>query len=178
MTVITRASDEYLYIPLLWASLLALAVPAVFYLIELKINFLDVYIVQIICFVVALILFRIPPVTIRLIPMHVKQQRARRLAHEQFFRQGLHHTQERTGVLLFVSLAERYVEIIADKGINDIVKPGTWDSVVDNFVTAIKNNNISDGFIAAIEACGKILQENFPAQSPNVNELPDRLVEL
>ncbi len=178
VTVIARASDEYLYIPLLWAALLALVVPAIVILLQLQLEATMIYSIQVICFMVAMVLFRIPPIAMRLIPKSVKYRRAHRLAQEQFYLQGLHLTKERTGVLIFVSVAEQYVEIIADKGINDVVPPGTWDRIVESFVTDVKSNNICVGFISAVEVCGKVLEECFPADSSNINELTNHLIEI
>ncbi len=178
VTVIARTSDQYLYIPSLWAALLALTVPAVALLLDLQIAIETIYAIQVICFVIAMVVFRLPPIVMRLIPRSVQQRRAHRLAQEQFFLQGLHHTDDRSGVLIFVSVAERYVEIIADKGINDVVEPGTWDSVVNQFVADVQDKNICIGFISAIDACGKILEKKLPASQINPNQLADHLIEL
>jgi hypothetical protein len=72
------------------------------------------------------------------VPDSIKRRRAGRLAHEQFFEQRLHLTRARTGVLIFVSVAEHYVEIIADQGFNALVPPGTWDKAVSNFVEPVR----------------------------------------
>ena len=65
-------------------------------------------------------------------------------------------------MLLFVSVAEHYVEIIADKGINDVVPTGTWEHVVAEFVEKVKSGRIADGFVGAVEACGEPLVQHFP----------------
>ena len=82
-------------------------------------------------------------------PTAVKRRRAGRLAREQFFAQGLHLTRARTGVLIFVSVAEHYVEIIADQGIDALVPPGTWDKAVADFVGQVRAGHIAEGFLAA-----------------------------
>lgn len=178
VTVIAREADDYLYIPLLWAALIALLVPAVTPFIQLPWVAAHSYIVQIVAFVLIAVLFRWPVIKHRLIPKTVQRQRAHRIALEQFLLQNLHGTQERTGVLLFVSTAEHYVEIIADKGINDRVAPGTWDALVEDFVAHVKQGKVAEGFVSTIEACGDVLEAHFPAGASDRNELPDRLVEL
>jgi putative membrane protein len=80
--------------------------------------------------------------------------------------------------LLFVSVAERYVEIIADKGINDKVEQDQWSRVVARFIGQVKDDQICQGFLQAIETCGEILTEHFPVEPGNKNELPDHLVML
>ncbi|MCO6412557.1 MAG: TPM domain-containing protein, partial [Thiogranum sp.] len=163
VTVIAREADDYLYIPLLWAALIALLIPAVTHFIDQPWLAAHSYMVQIAGFVLLAVLFRWPLIKHRLIPGTVQHQRAHRIALEQFLLQNLHDTQERTGVLLFVSRAEHYVEIIADKGINDRVAPGTWDALVEDFVAHVKQGKVADGFVSTIEACGDLLETHFPA---------------
>ena len=108
----------------------------------------------------------------------MQQRQARRLAREQFYAQGLHLTRGRTGVLLFVSVAERYVEILADEGIHQRVPEGTWDRVVAEFVGRVREGRIAEGFSIAIAACGDILAAQCPREPDDRNELPDRLVQI
>jgi putative membrane protein len=178
VTVITRCSDDYRYIPYLWAALLALLVPGILSLDAGLIPGKLHYLLQICVFLGAAVLFNWLPLKLRLIPTGVKKLRAQRLAREQFFLQNLHGTPGRTGVLLFVSLAEHYVEIIADKGINDVVSDKAWEDIVEHFVAEVKNKRVADGFLAAISACGELLVAHFPATAENTNALPDHLVEL
>ena len=98
----------------------------------------------------------------------------------QFLAQGMQKTEGRTGVLIFAAAAERYVEIIADGGISAKVTQAVWDNAVASLISAIKDGRPADGFVAAIEQCGAVLAEHFPAAPGAVNpdELPDRLVEI
>jgi putative membrane protein len=178
VTVITQASDDYWYIPTLWAALIALLVPAGIILYGTWMDTSTVFAIQVATFMGLALLFRLPAIKLALVPKPIKRQRASRVAREQFFLQGLQNTEGRTGVLLFVSVAERYVEIIADKGINDVVPAGTWDKVVNDFVSQVKTGRYSDGFLAAVADCGTILAEHFPAQVDDVNELPNHLIEI
>jgi len=178
VTVITRASDDYWYIPALWAALVALLIPAVILLYGTWMDASTLFAIQVVTFLVLALLFRIPPIKFTLVPKSIKHLRASRVAREQFFIQGLQNTEGRTSILLFVSVAEQYVEIIADKGINDVVPAGTWENVVNDFITKVKAGQYVEGFLVAIDDCGAILAEHFPAQVDDVNELPDHLVEL
>jgi putative membrane protein len=178
VTVIAQAADDYLYIPTLWAALVALLVPGVVELAGWLLPFAYSYGIQVITFFVCALSFRWTPVKRLLIPARVKQLRAHRLAQEQFFLQNLHHTVERTGVLLFVSITEHYVEIIADKGINDVVPAGVWDEVVTDFILQVRAGEVTTGFLHAVKACGDVLAEHFPATDNNRNELPDHLIEI
>lgn len=178
VTVIARTADDYYYIPTLWAALCALFLPALVIAGGLQQTLLGSYGAQVVVFLLASVLFRIPAIKYRVIPKAVKRQRAARLAREQFLLRSLHHTEGRTGVLLFVSVAEHYVEVIADRGINATVSAGTWDWVVADFLARVKAGDVADGFIRAIEGIGSHLIEHFPARGENPNELPDRLIEL
>ena len=176
VAVIARASDDYLYIPLLWAALSALILPGA--LLWFDVTSASLEIMQVATFVVAAVVFRWPRLKMRLIPRYVKQRRAALLAREQFLLQNLHHTEQRNGILLFVSVAERYVELIADKGINEVVPLGTWDTVIQQLIEQIRLRQIETGFITAVQQCGDILAQHFPVSDKDINELPNHLIEV
>ena len=178
VTVIAQAADDYLYIPTLWAALLALLVPGVIDLGGWPLATEHGYVIQVLSFFVCALVFRWRPIKRLLIPNYIQQQRAHRLAQEQFFKQNLHNTSERTGVLLFVSITEHYVEIIADKGINDVVPEGVWDQAVAEFIHQVKAGDMTLGFLNTIKTCGDVLAEYFPGSAENRNELPDHLIEI
>jgi len=136
-------------------------------------------VVQGLLFVVTAILASIPPVRLALTPRGVKRQRVRKRAAEQFAAKGLHLTRERTGVLIFVSLAERMAELIADDGIADHVEPQVWDKAMAALTEGMKRDDVETGFAAAVGLCGDVLAAKFPARpGDNPNELPDAVVVL
>jgi putative membrane protein len=93
-----------------------------------------------------------------------------------FTAHGLHYTEAHTGILIFASLFERRVVVLADRGINEKVKPGTWDEIVGTITAGLKSKNGAAAFCAAIERCGNILAEHFPRSADDRNELEDRLI--
>jgi len=113
-----------------------------------------------------------------LIPKSVKLHRARRHAHEQFFIQNLHLTEHKTGVLIFVSVAEHYVEIIVDRAVADAVDNSLWEQTVDEFVQHVRNGEIAKGFSITVEQCRDVLCEHFPAPHGRPDELPNHLIEI
>src|SRR3546814_20132774 len=109
----------------------------------------------------------------RLIPKATKLHRAARTAREQFLAQEVHHTKDRSGVLIFVSVAEHYVEILADQAINEKVAQEEWDSIVAAFVASVKQGRVAEGFEQAVDACGHLLAQPFPAAPGERNALPE-----
>lgn len=87
----------------------------------------------------------------------------------------MHHTRGETGVLIFVSEAEHYVEIIADRGISRLVEDREWKAMVDAFIANLKAGNTQQGFVDCIEQCGALLKQHIPATLEK-DELPNHLV--
>jgi putative membrane protein len=90
----------------------------------------------------------------------------------------MHTTEGRTGVLIYVSFAERFAEVIADAGIYKKVPPSTWEDVVGELTNHLAAGSVTQGFIRAIERCGKVLAKHFPPGMANQNELPNHLIVL
>lgn len=176
VTVIAQESANYSHIPLLWAALVALLLPAPLLLTGLATA--HIFELQWGAFIAVALLLQIPPIKMAVAPARIKRAYAQRLAREQFFAQGLHRTRERSGVLIFVSLAEHYVEVIADEGINARLAPGVWEKAVADFVREVKAGRVAQGFLRAVEDCGETLIAHFPRVETDVNELPDHLIEL
>jgi len=178
--VLAQRSSHYTLVPVAWAAALALPVPLpLIYLTAWPASV--IYALQLIAFVGATIVLARPSLHYRIVPKRAKHDRAHVTAMRQFWAQRLHKTQERTGVLIFVSLAERYAEIIADAGINEKVTPEVWNSAVATLTASIRDGRIADGFVAAIAQCGAVLAEHFPLPAGgavNPDELPDKLVEI
>jgi putative membrane protein len=178
VTVIAGSSSDYLHYPTVWAALLAMLAP----LLPIAMNFsfapLGVIELQLLSFVLLLAVFRWPPLKMWLVPRAVKHQYCAHRAREQFLAQNLHTTKDRTGVLLYVSIAERHITLLADTGIHAKVPAGTWDKIVADFTNQLRANQISKGFIDAVNATGAQLATYFPAAAINPNELTDHLIEL
>jgi putative membrane protein len=177
VAVIAAESSTYLYAPVLWAALIALLVPwPLIYFTWLSVYW--IYLIQLAVFVAAAALLLPRRVRYLLVPASVKRSRAHRRGVEQFLAQNLHTTAGRTGVLIFVSVAERYAEILADSGINALVSKGEWQAIVDDLVRQIGDGRPADGFVSAVTAVGKHLAKHFPPGSADRNELPDHLIIL
>jgi putative membrane protein len=171
--VFAHASSDYASIPILWASVLALLAPWP------MINFTQwsvqrIFLIQLAVFIVAGFIFSITALRVVLVPRAIKRARAHHAALEQFVVRGISRTKNRSGVLVFVSLAERYARIIADEGIAAKVHNSEWQAAIDALTGHMRDGQIAAGFIAAIERCGAVLATHAPPDgSPNT--LPDRL---
>ena len=177
LVVIARKADKYLYIPTLWAAMIALLAPLILKFTPPWLEGDDLLLAQYLIFVAAASAFRILPITMLLVPKRIKFERASQIAHRQFLENNVHATLKHTGVLIFVSEAERYVEIIADSGISQFVENDRWQSSVDQLIQRIKVGDIEKGLIACIEECGELLSAYAPVTYQK-NELPNHLVIL
>ncbi|MGV8917330.1 MAG: TPM domain-containing protein [Pseudomonas sp.] len=177
VTVLTGQSDDYAYVPLIWAGLLALLGPGLLNYFPGWLSANELMLSQIITFVVSALIMRVPAVTSQLIPQSVRHWRASNLARRQFLEQHLHHTVGETGVLIFVSEAERYVEILVDRGISSRLDDQVWQALIDTFTQRVADGQILEGFLGCIESCGELLAMHVPVTQTR-NELPNRLVIL
>ncbi|HWA41563.1 MAG TPA: TPM domain-containing protein [Hypericibacter adhaerens] len=178
VTVVAAQSDHYLFISLLYAAAGAFTIAPVLWALDVTANFLSLYVIQIAAFLLLLLLLRWRPALMALVPDSLQRLHAERLAREQFVNLGLADTPERGGILLFVSMAERYVEVIADRGIHERVSVGIWSKAVAAFAEPVKQGRIAEGYLAAIEILGNQLVRQMPADPDNPNRFPDVLIEL
>lgn len=125
-----------------------------------------------------LYLYFIPSLCRFLTPWAVKKHCCHDNAMRQFLAHKVDLTKGRTGILLFVSYAEHYVEVIADRGINSVVEQKTWDDLVTILVSHAKAGKMASGYIKAIDDAGVLLAQFFPPAAVKENELPNRLVEI
>ncbi|MGA7537549.1 MAG: TPM domain-containing protein [Steroidobacteraceae bacterium] len=179
VAVVAHASDHYVVLPLLWAAILALLFPGACLLAGVSLRWVQLYHLQLLLFIVlAVLLLTVPGLHLKLIPTHMKHARASRLAKAQFYTQGVQLTPHHSGVLFFVSLAERYVEIVADKGIHEKLGEAHWKRIVEAFVAEVRKGRVVDGFVEAIGACGAAMAEHYPPDPHETPELSDGLIEI
>ncbi len=116
-----------------------------------------------------------PPVLRLLIPQAHRAAAVDRAARLAFLNEGVLETRDRTGILIYVSLLEHQVEVIADRGIHEHVAPGTWDGVVQTILDGIREGRAEEGLVAAVRHCGELLAERFPPRPDDTDELPNRI---
>jgi len=188
--VVAKESGAYREVPFAWAAILALLAPPLGLVLGFRPSALvqavsaatqggwsmdqpsgvnhalmtalvGYALVQLVLFIVALGLVSVPAVRRLLTPGRVKQAHVHARAVEQFAHR-LHQTSDRTGVLIFASLAERRVEVIGDEDIHAKVGDAVWDAAVAAALAHIKTGDVAGGLVEAVRLCGAALAEHFP----------------
>ena len=200
--VLARQSGDYWETPLAWAGLAALIVPAAALLLGLRPELvtrllggwiaaeaasvetaieeaLIAYMVlQAALFALVALLVSWRPLRIAMTPGPLKREHAHRKAAEQFAAQAYHLTSERTGVLIFASLAEHQAVVLADQTVAAKLGPQAWNDVVAELIAGMKASDPGAGFAAAVDKAAAHLEAPFPRRPDDRNELPDTVIEL
>jgi putative membrane protein len=129
-------------------------------------------------FLIVRFLLAIRPLRMALTPRRTKTRRVRRRAIVLFRAACEMRTRGRTGVLVYLSLAERRAEIVADRAITDKVDDEVWGEAMAALLAEVKAGRPGEGLAKAVEQIGAVLAEILPPTADNPNELGDRLVTL
>ncbi len=172
--VLARTSSDATALPVVVAAVTALALP--WLLVALTAMTVHrILLLQTMVFFAALVLLFLPGVRVMLMPRKVRRAIAHRVAMEQFVMRGIARKKDRSGILIFVSLAERYARIIADDGVAARAPQSEWQAAVDALVAHMRDGRIADGYVTAINACGSVLAKHFPRSGTGGDELPDKI---
>ena len=197
VTIMADRSDDYHDLALWWSvfvALLALAVvawaaPVYLSLIDRitgawqsdwhpgKVLALALFITSVKFFGMYLLLLW-KPLRLALVPGWLKHRRVKARAITSFKIGAERRTHGRTGVLIYLSLAEHRAEIVADEAIAAKVAPEIWGAAMATLVGEIRAGRAAAGMIGAVEQVGTVLAEHFPRAEGDINELPDRLIEV
>lgn len=177
VVAVAEQASAYRSVPLLWALLAALVAP--WPLIEITtLAASRIFLVQLLVALALSLFLSWPKRRYALVPRFIKHARAHEAAAREFLRRGLTRTREKTGVLIYVALAEHYAEILADTGIADQVDPKVWAGIVADLTGAIRDGRIADGLTDAIRRTGDILAEHAPPRFDDADELPNKVILL
>ena len=195
--IVARRSDAYHDVALHWsviAMLLAIAIPAAWPEAAVRLvepladpwagpvppsaGFAVALVLGTLVFLAARLALAVPALRLALTPGSTKTRRVRRQALALFRATAEQRTTGSTGVLLYLSLAEHRAEIVAEAGIHARVSPDCWAEAMAALIAAVKDDRPGDGMAAAIERIGAVLAEHFPRDADDINELPDRVIEL
>ncbi len=112
-----------------------------------------------------------------LIPKREMDASVYETAFHEFYASGLYKTREANGVLIFLSLLERRVVVLGDKGIHDRMGDSHWQDVRNLIIDGIKQGKAREGVCAAVNSCGQALATHFPRRADDINELPDDVID-
>jgi putative membrane protein len=118
------------------------------------------------------------PLRLALTPGSTKTRRVRRRAVSLFKAAAERRTVGRTGLLIYLSMAEHRAEIVADEAITAVTTPDIWGEAMAALIVEVKAGRPGDGIVAAIEKVGAVLTQHFPRTDGDTNEIPDKLIEL
>jgi putative membrane protein len=174
--MVVDQSDAYLHVDFIGALVTQFAAFLAAVWLLPAFDYLWILAVQLLGLVVGFLAFRhLAPLKRLCLSPRIAEEEVYEKALRVFRELDLHHTTERTGILILVSLLEHRVQVLADSGINARVKSGTWDEVVGIVLAGIKGGDLCQGLCDAIDRCGEILAHEFPIQPDDVDELPNQL---
>lgn len=197
VTIVARRSDSYHDVGLSWAvgvMFVALSVMAAFpthlraflslmladwehELTDWKL-LMGLMALLILKFLIVRYLLAIMPLRMLATPKATKARRVRRRAILLFRTAAEARTTGRTGVLIYLSLDEHRAEIVADAAITAKVTPDVWGEAMAALIAHVREGRPGEGLAAAVERVGSVLAAHFPRAADDINELPDRLIEL
>ena len=177
VAVIARASAGYYYIPYMWGALIALAVPwPLIHWTWMPVQ--SIYVIQLAVFAGLTLVLHYPDLRFALVPRSVMRKRARLRAMQQFVAQDIYTTAGHTRVLLFVSVAERYAEIVVDYEVHQKVPDEEWKTIIDKLTADLGSGCPAKGLIDAVGKIGEHLAQHFPPSAAKENLLSNHLVML
>ncbi|MBD2748284.1 TPM domain-containing protein [Microvirga sp. BT688] len=175
--VIAEQAGHYRAVPLLWAMLMALVTPwPLIWLTDISTS--RIVLIQLAVALALSLVLSWPKLRFALVPRSIKHAQAHEAASREFLRRGMTRTGEKTGVLIYLALAEHHAEILADTGVADRVDPGIWADIIADLTAAIRAGRMIDGLEEAIRRTGAILAEHAPPRLDDVDELPNKVILL
>lgn len=197
VTILTDRSDGYTDVALAWAAFVAflalgaLAIAPDFYMglyerlladwgheWSPRLLFSLAAGVAAIKFAAMLLLQMWKPLKFWLVPAPIRTQRVHAHAVRAFRIGAELRTTGRTGILIYLSMREHRAEIVADQAIASKVDPSVWADAMSAMMVELKKGQVADAMVAAIDRVGAILALHVPRAEDDVNELPDRLIEI
>lgn len=192
VAAITPASHDYSFSELLFALILGSIVCAVLtifsggiftwaqglFWLDVPVWFMPGFIGALSFVAIALCFWfaNIPAIDRLIVPKAYRSFAVYRRALRHFTESGVYDTKEQSGILIFVSLLEREVRIIADRGICSKIEQSEWDAIASELAAGFaKGSSSKKALIHAIEQCGELLATHFPPLTENPNELHDSL---
>jgi putative membrane protein len=154
VVVVRHASDHYALYPMLWAGMIAIVSLVVLGLFFPRLPVRIATMLQALILLLLTLAFDWMPLRLRLVPRHTRHSLAHTLARHEFATHAMAGDPSRKLILLFVSQAEHYFEVIADRATNQAVGEGAWEAIATEFTRAAKTGPLGDAVIEAVRRCG------------------------
>ena len=122
------------------------------------------------------LVWKIPQLKLPFVSRRRAAEAVRERAVFSFYRKSLHKTRHETGILIFISLLERKVVMLGDRGINEKIEQGFWGTLAGRLSAGIREGKAMDGLTEVIARCGEELQKHFPVAPDDKNELADDII--
>lgn len=199
--VLAHEVSRYREVPLAWAAIAAFLVPPVMVLAGLhRLAMADLFsswtdeslraveglilraltsytLLQAGIFLAVALIAAVPRVRRFLTPRFLKRHRVRQVARHHFAASGARLAHAEPHILIYASLYDRQVELVAHRAIHEAVGEGPWNASVAAVIDGMRAGKPADGFVRAIAICGQALAVHFPPDGPPKNLLPNDILE-
>ncbi len=199
--VLTHEVSRYREVPLGWAAMAALVAPPLLVLTGLhRLALADIFsswtddsvrgvenlilralstytLVQAGIFVCVALIVSLPRIRRLATPRFLKRHRVRQMARHHFAASGARLSHAEPHILIYASLHDRQVELVAHRAIHDAVGKGPWNDAVAAVTNGMRDAKPTDGFVRAVEICGAALAMHFPPDGSPKNVLPNDILE-
>jgi putative membrane protein len=162
--VTVPVSDRYALYPLVFGGIAVMAVFAGLALFWHRLPLREAFFLTAVIGAATVFLLDWLPLRLRLIPRHAKNWECWELAHRSFASRILAQTERKTGILLFVSFGEHYVEVVTDRDVDLRIPQSVWDAIINDFLEGAAKGRLGPSLLAAVEACLKVLEQHYPAE--------------
>lgn len=162
---VVPASDRYALYPLAWGAVATLLAGAIMAIAWPGLPLREAFVIEACVFIFFSLLVDWWPLRLATVPRHVRKRHAQALAHREFAARVLASHERKGGVLFFVSLGERYAEILADGDTHARVGSDAWNKIVADYIATAKRGLIADGIVAAVNACAAAISAHGQERS-------------
>jgi putative membrane protein len=161
--VLARASARYEWAALAWSGLIGLVTPWPL-LTFTQLSAQRIFIAQLAACFAATAILSLTPLRLRLTPRRLRRANAHRAALIQFAIRGLEHAGERSGVLVYVSLAERYARVVAAESASQAIDQSQWQGLIDALTADLSGRGPAEALAKMAGRCADLLAPIFPPQ--------------
>jgi putative membrane protein len=158
-------SDRYKLYPLVYGGLVGVLVLAVLAFFWPHMALRSAFLITIMASGAVMFLLDIWPLRLAVVPRHARLWECWELAHRAFASRVLAQNDRKTGILLFVSLGERYVEVVTDRDVDRHIPQTVWDAIIKDFLAEAKQGRVGEGLPKMVEAATQVLEQHYPPAS-------------